>query len=111
MTTAMTKVANGAGRVLGTVITLLVITMMMGAFLSSPAKAAPGDGDLNEGGEGNTGVSVSNDKGITASGICGSLATADKNGETATHGTMSPRRFSETACPQRLWPAGTPCGP
>lgn len=84
MTTAMTKVANGAGRVLGTVITLLVITMMMGAFLSSPAKAAPGDGDLNEGGEGNTGVSVSNDKGITASGICGSLATADKNGETAT---------------------------
>lgn len=84
MTTAMTKVANGAGRVLGTAITLLVITMMMGAFLSSPAKAAPGDGDLNEGGEGNTGVSVSNDKGITASGICGSLATADKNGETAT---------------------------
>lgn len=80
----MTKVANGAGRVLGTAITLLVITMMMGAFLSSPAKAAPGDGDLNEGGEGNTGVSVSNDKGITASGICGSLATADKNGETAT---------------------------
>lgn len=84
MTTAMTKVANGAGKVLGTAITLLVITMMMGAFLSSPAKAAPGDGDLNEGGEGNTGVSVSNDKGITASGICGSLATADKNGETAT---------------------------
>lgn len=84
MTTAMTKVANGAGRVLGTVITLLVITMMMGAFLSSPAKAAPGDGDLNEGGEGNTKVSVSNDKGITASGICGSLATADKDGETAT---------------------------
>lgn len=84
MTTAMTKVANGAGRVLGTVITLLVITMMMGAFLSSPAKAAPGDGDLNEGGEGNTGVTVSKDKGITASGICGSLATADKNGETAT---------------------------
>lgn len=84
MTTAMTKVANGAGKVLGTAITLLVITMMMGAFLSSPAKAAPGDGDLNEGGEGSTGVSVSNDKGITASGICGSLATADKNGETAT---------------------------
>lgn len=84
MTTAMTKVASRAGKVLGTVITLLVITMMMGAFLSSPAKAAPGDGDLNEGGEGNTGVSVSNDKGITASGICGSLATADKNGETAT---------------------------
>lgn len=84
MTTAMTKVANGAGKVLGTAITLLVITMMMGAFLSSPAKAAPGDGDLNEGGEGNTKVSVSNDKGITASGICGSLATADKNGETAT---------------------------
>jgi hypothetical protein len=84
MTTAMTKVANGAGKVLGTAITLLVITMMMGAFLSSPAKAAPGDGDLNEGGEGNTGASVSNDKGITASGICGSLATADKNGETAT---------------------------
>ena len=84
MTTAMTKVANGAGKVLGTAITLLDITMMMGAFLSSPAKAAPGDGDLNEGGEGNTGVSVSNDKGITASGICGSLATADKNGETAT---------------------------
>ena len=84
MTTAMTKVANGAGKVLGTAITLLVITMMMGAFLSSPAKDAPGDGDLNEGGEGNTGVSVSNDKGITASGICGSLATADKNGETAT---------------------------
>lgn len=84
MTTAMTKVASRAGKVLGTAITLLVITMMMGAFLSSPAKAAPGDGDLNEGGEGNTGVSVSNDKGITASGICGSLATADKNGETAT---------------------------
>lgn len=84
MTTAMTKVASRAGKVLGTVITLLVITMMMGAFLSSPAKAAPGDGDLNEGGEGNTGVTVSNDKGITASGICGSLATADKNGETAT---------------------------
>lgn len=84
MTTAMTKVASRAGKVLGTVITLLVITMMMGAFLSSPAKAAPGDGDLNEGGEGNTGVTVSKDKGITASGICGSLATADKNGETAT---------------------------
>ena len=32
MTTAMTKVANGAGKVLGTAITLLVITMMMGAL-------------------------------------------------------------------------------
>lgn len=86
MTTAMTKVASRAGKVLGTVITLLVITMMMGAFLSSPAKAAPGDGDLNEGGTSSSdGVDdVDGDKGIASATACTTLATADKNGETAT---------------------------
>ena len=86
MTTAMTKVASRVGKVLGTVITLLVITMMMGAFLSSPAKAAPGDGDLNEGGTSSSdGVDdVDGDKGIASATACTTLATADKNGETAT---------------------------